>query len=216
MPATQHPDASPGADVPESRPDLSSIPEEFLDGRSDAARRRDAAKERAERYRRRRRNQLLAVFVFSALLLGGVLLAVLVSKMGAPQQAQTAPVTNICTEDLTPASPQQTKVNVYNMTTKPGLASDIAEKLREKKFGVGTIGNYSGALEMPARTSVTAIIKSNAAMKPQALAVQRQLNEAIFQLDDTRKTKDVDVYILDASQKFRDTVSHDPGGLVCK
>ncbi|MCB4209037.1 LytR C-terminal domain-containing protein [Arthrobacter sp. UM1] len=198
--------------------DLSSLPAEYsASAPRDGRKRRETGRERAERYRRKRKNQFIGVIVFSVLVLAAVVLAVIVNRVTDARHAQQDPLAkNVCTDSVTPSDPQQATVNVFNMTTKTGMASDIADKFRERHFKVGAVGNYSGSLTMPGRTSVTAVVRAKSSALPQALAVQRQLPDSVFQEDEKRTSGTVDVFLIDQVPSLNEHVDKSPGGLVCK
>ncbi|GAA1353783.1 LytR C-terminal domain-containing protein [Falsarthrobacter nasiphocae] len=210
------PPSSPEAPNGSTPADLSSLPAEY--SAPAAARREEPRREdRAARYRKRRRRQLIGVAVLSVVLLAGVVAAIVVSQITARMKANEDPMAkNVCTSSVTPAEASSTTVNVFNMTPRPGMAGTIADEFKKRHFKVGTVGNYTGRLEMPGRASVTAVIKARSSVLPQALAVQRQLPDAVFQQDDTRKSNTVDVFLLDEVPSLNEDVKTGDGGLICK
>lgn len=206
--------AGSAARTGEPQRDLSSLPAEFS---ASAPRDGRRGRERAERYRRKRKNQFIGVIVFSVLVLAAVVLADVVNRVTDARNAQQDPLAkNVCTDSVSPSDPQQATVNVFNMTPKTGMASDIADKFRERHFKVGAVGNYSGSLTRPGRTSVTAVIRAKSSALPQALAVQRQLPDSVFQEDPKRTSATVDVFLIDQVPSLNEHVDKSPGGLVCK
>ncbi len=202
------------------RPDLSSLPEEFTAPAPAKPVKRvkpvETPEERAERYRRKRRAQFVGVIVFSTLVLVAVIAAVVISQFSSNRGASSQSQQNTCSAPMKPAEPSGVTVNVYNMTTKPGMATDIGDQFTKREFKVGTVGNYSGPLTRPGRTSVRAVIKARPDREAQALAVQRQLPDAVFQADPTMKSASVDVYLLDQVPELNKTVDSSEGALVCR
>jgi hypothetical protein len=195
---------------------LSSLPEEFSATRPLPRKsRRETAEERVERYRRKRRAQFIGVVVFSVLMLVAVITAVVLNQFGPAKSASTQNP-NACSAPLTPADPKGVTVNVFNMTTKPGMATGIADQFKKRNFTVGSVGNYSGPLTRPGRTSVLAVIKARPDMEAEALAVQRQLPDSVYQADSARKSRTVDVFLLDQVPQLNTTVDTAEGPLICR
>ena len=71
------------------------------------------------------------------------------------------------TYDYTP--PEKVNVNVYNSTSRPGLARTVADEFAARKFLVGAVGNTTSSYRG------VALIVSGAAGQSAAFSVQRNV-----------------------------------------
>jgi hypothetical protein len=109
-------------------------------------------------------------------------------------------------------SPDTVTVNVYNSTPTPGLATEVADALRDRGFNVGQTGNSTVN-----RAGMTAIILSGPEGEAQAFTVQQQIPSTHY-IQDDRKDSSVDVVVgsayegLNPVEKARAAI---PGPISC-
>ena len=123
----------------------------------------------------------------------------------AEEKVSTCPA---ATFDYTP--PEQINLNVYNSTSRPGLARSVADEFLARKFVVAEVGNVDAGYR-----GVAAVI-SGAAGQSAAFSVQRNLPGSDY-FQDGRTDGSVDVIL---SQDYRalappDLVDQTPGTLSC-
>jgi hypothetical protein len=101
------------------------------------------------RYRRRRpRWHLVAAVIVAAVVLIGLIFGIVKMFSGSSEPAAVAPTPNpspCVTVMVSPAESlpvvSQVRVNVYNATSKIGLAGTTAEELRARGFDIRTVAN---------------------------------------------------------------------------
>ncbi|ACL38699.1 conserved hypothetical protein [Pseudarthrobacter chlorophenolicus A6] len=138
-------------------------------------------------------------------------LAIINGKFSIPSAEPAAKTVSACpaaTFDYTPN--QQVNLNVYNSTSRPGLAKSVADDFLARKFVVATVGNTE-----PSYRGVAAVI-SGAAGQSAAFSVQRNLPGSDY-FQDSRTDGTVDVIL---SQDYRslapaELVDQTPGTLSC-
>lgn len=177
----------------------------------DAFLERDELEDRA----RKRRRILHGVVLVLLLALIGAAIAVALGIMNgqikvATSERSQAPVSHCpdATYDYTP--PEKISLNVYNSTSRPGLARTVADQFLARKFVVGAVGNtqtgYRGV----------ALVVSGAAGQSAAFSVQRNLPGSDY-VQDGRSDPSVDVIL---TGDFKDLakpelVDQTPGKLSC-
>lgn len=105
---------------------------------------------------------------------------------------------------------EQINLNVYNSTSRPGLARSVADELLARKFVVGAVANVDAGYR-----GVAAVV-SGAAGHSAAFSVQRNLPGSDY-FQDSRADASVDVIL---SQNYKelapaDLVDQTPGTLSC-
>lgn len=137
--------------------------------------------------------------------------AIINGQLKFPAMEATEEPGSVCptaTFDYVP--PEQINLNVYNSTSRPGLARTVADELLGRKFIVGTVANTD------ARYRGVAAVVSGAAGQSGAFTVQRNVPESDYFKDD-RTDASVDL-ILAGDYKMlvaADRVDHTPGTLSC-
>jgi len=151
-------------------------------------------------------------------LLVGIIIAAIITalaiisgqlKIPTPEASkQPAAVCPTATFDYTPND--KINLNVYNATSRAGLARTVADEFAARKFVVGTVANTQDAYR-----GVAAVV-SGAAGQSAAFSVQRNLPGSDY-FQDGRTDASVDV-ILSADYKElapADRVDQTPGQLSC-
>ncbi len=169
--------------------------------------------ERPVVYMRRLRHGVVLV-VLLGLLVAAVLVALGIQRgdirIGAFEPAP-APHASCPAGPFDFQDPSAVTVNVYNSTTIEGLASTVANQLRQRAFAVAEISNRSVN-----RQGMTAIIVSGPKGEANAFSVQRIIPEAVYLADD-RPGRSVDVVIGSGFRALvpEEAVDITPGGLTC-
>ena len=166
------------------------------------------------RARKRRRILHAVVLVLLLALIAAaivVALAIMNGQIKVPTAERSQAAASQCpdaTYDYTPH--EKINLNVYNSTSRPGLARTVADDFRARKFVVGAVGNtqsgYRGA----------ALVVSGAAGQSAAFSVQRNLPGSDY-VQDGRSDASVDVIL---TGDFKDLakpelVDQTPGKLSC-
>ncbi|WP_445155392.1 LytR C-terminal domain-containing protein [Arthrobacter sp. Hor0625] len=130
-------------------------------------------------------------------------------KLPTAERSQAA--ATVCpqaTYDYTPHA--KIKVNVYNSTSRPGLARTVAGELRARKFTVGAVGNTSSGFRG------VALVVSGAAGQSGAFSVQRNLPGSDY-VQDARNDASVDVILTGDFKALAKPalVDQTPGKLSC-
>ncbi|MEO8281940.1 MAG: LytR C-terminal domain-containing protein [Pseudarthrobacter sp.] len=112
------------------------------------------------------------------------------------------------TFDYTP--PEQINLNVFNSTSRPGLARTVADELLGRKFVVGAVANTEAGYR-----GVAAVI-SGAAGQSAAFTVQRNVPGSDY-FQDGRSDASVDVVLAGDYKELAaaDRVDQTPGKLSC-
>ena len=164
----------------------------------------------------RKRRRILHGVVL--VLLVGLLVAAIVTAVAImngqiklPTAEQSQGTGSLCpdaTYDYTP--PEKINLNVYNSTSRPGLAQAVADEFAARKFVVGTVGNstsnYRGV----------ALVVSGAAGQSAAFSVQRNLPGSDY-VQDARPDASVDVILTGDYKELAkpELVDQTPGKLSC-
>ena len=164
---------------------------------------------------RRRRRVLHAVVL--VLLIGLIVAAIVVAlaimngqiKLPAAERSKAA--VSVCPAavyDYTP--PEKVNVNVYNSTSRPGLARSVADQLVARKFIVGNVANTTSSYRG------VALIVSGAAGQSAAFSVQRNLPGSDY-AQDGRTDSSVDLIITGDFKELAkpELVDQTPGQLSC-
>ena len=112
------------------------------------------------------------------------------------------------TFDYTP--PEKVNLNVYNSTSRPGLARTVADELLARKFAVGNVSNTE-----PGYRGVAAVV-SGAAGQSAAFTVQRNVPGSDY-FQDGRSDASVDLILAGDYKELApaDRVDQTPGTLSC-
>ncbi|BCT74724.1 hypothetical protein SCMU_05660 [Sinomonas cyclohexanicum] len=161
----------------------------------------------------RRIRHAVAIAVLGAMLLAGIGMAwaVLTGRLTIPQPGGKQALAATCptgTFDYLPA-PTVT-VNVFNAAGKEGLAGQVADLLRARKFTVKDVGNE--------RTSVdaAALVRGGLGGEAAAFTLQRNVPGSIY-VRDGRSDASVDLVLGPTFQSLIDPalIDQTPGPIVC-
>ncbi len=164
------------------------------------------------RFRRRILHGSVLVALGSLVIAGIVVaLAIINGQLTIPTPERSTAATSLCpaeTHEYSP--PESVTVNVYNSTSRPGLARGVADELAARKFMVGAVANKSS------RFRGVAQVVSGAAGQSAALSVQRQLPGSDY-FQDGRPDASVDVILSDDFKELAtpEQVDQGPGRLSC-
>ncbi|MBV2356890.1 LytR C-terminal domain-containing protein [Streptomyces sp. J2-1] len=104
--------------------------------------------------------------------------------------------------------PAQITVNVYNATTRSGLAKTTADELKKRGFKIGDVGN--AAKEYDKKVKGSGLLLGPTAARDSALPVlATQLTDADRRTDATRKNTTLDLIIGDGFKNLTQRVSAD-------
>ncbi len=140
-----------------------------------------------------------------------VALAIMNGQIKIPTAERGQAAASLCpdaTYDYTPH--QKINLNVYNSTSRPGLARTVANEFLARKFVVGAVGNSQSGYRG------VALVVSGAAGQSAAFSVQRNLPGSDY-VQDGRSDPSVDVIL---TGDFKDLakpelVDQTPGKLSC-
>lgn len=140
-----------------------------------------------------------------------VALAIMNGQIKIPTEERGQAAASLCpdaTYDYTPH--QKINLNVYNSTSRPGLARTVANEFLARKFVVGAVGNSQSGYRG------VALVVSGAAGQSAAFSVQRNLPGSDY-VQDGRSDPSVDVIL---TGDFKDLakpelVDQTPGKLSC-
>ncbi len=169
--------------------------------------------DRYPRMRRPRRDRRIVVAVVASACVLGVgawgavqLIDVFTGQSGTAQAAQEKPK---CPSREDGGKPQHTakplpkpktiKVNVFNATTRSGLAKDTADALKKRGFTIGEVGNAPAAYDK--KVKGTGVLLGAPAAADGSFKVLGTQVAGAQRKTDTRKGGDVDLIIGD---KFKD------------
>lgn len=170
---------------------------------------------RADKTARVRRRVLhgVVLVLLLGLIAAGVItaLAVLDGKLripGAGPAEQTVSTCPDATFDYVP--PDKVNVNVFNSTSRPGLAGSVSKELLARKFVVGAVANVDASYRG------SAAVVSGAAGQSAAFTVQRHLPGSDY-FQDSRTDGSVDVILAQQYSALTppDLVDQTPGALSC-
>ncbi len=172
----------------------------------------DELRENPVRMRRRIRHGVVLVLLVG-LVTAAIVLAVAIMngqiKIPTAQPSQTA--ASVCPAasfDYTP--PEKINLNVYNSTSRPGLARTVADEFAARKFLVGAVDNSTSGYRG------VALVVSGAAGQSAAFSVQRNLPGSDY-FQDGRTDPSVDVILTGDFKELAkpELVDQTPGKLSC-
>ncbi|GAA4082957.1 LytR C-terminal domain-containing protein [Streptomyces shaanxiensis] len=155
--------------------------------------------------RPRRRGRLVVMAVASVAVLGMIgwgTLQLIDVFTGNGRKASAAGAKADCESKVTPSAtataplpePGGITVNVFNATTRSGLAKQTADELKKRGFKIGDVGNATK--EFDKKVKGTGILLGPGASETTSLPVlATQLTAAERRTDAARKGKDVDLII---------------------
>ncbi|MGO4804298.1 LytR C-terminal domain-containing protein [Arthrobacter sp. 2MCAF15] len=140
-----------------------------------------------------------------------VAVAIMNGQIKLPVAERSKAAVSVCpaaTYDYTP--PEKVNVNVYNSTSRPGLARSVADQLAARKFVVGAISNTTSSYRG------VALVVSGAAGQSAAFSVQRNVPGSDY-FQDGRTDPSVDVIITGDFKELAkpELVDQTPGRLSC-
>lgn len=140
-----------------------------------------------------------------------VAVAIMNGQIKVPVAERSKAAVSVCpaaTFDYTP--PDKVNVNIYNSTSRPGLARSVADQLAARKFLVGAVGNTTSSYRG------VALVVSGAAGQSAAFSVQRNLPGSDY-VQDGRTDASVDVIITGDFKELAkpELVDQTPGQLSC-
>ncbi|HEX9087024.1 MAG TPA: LytR C-terminal domain-containing protein [Arthrobacter sp.] len=164
----------------------------------------------------RRRRRILHGVVL-ALLVGLIAAAIVVAlaimngQIKIPTAERSQAAASVCPEaryDYTP--PETINLNVFNSTSRPGLARSVADEFAARKFIVGAVGNTTSSYRG------VALVVSGAAGQSAAFSVQRNVPGSDY-FQDGRTDPSVDVILTGDFKELAkpELVDQTPGQLSC-
>ncbi|MCB5275475.1 hypothetical protein BJG92_03026 [Arthrobacter sp. SO5] len=140
-----------------------------------------------------------------------VALAIMNGQIKIPTAERSHAAGPVCPEasyDYTP--PEKIKLNVFNATSRPGLARSVADEFAARKFMVGAVANTTAGYRG------VAVVVSGAAGQSAAFSVQRNLPGSDY-FQDGRADPSVDVILTGDYKGLAkpELVDQTPGKLVC-
>ncbi|HSL37698.1 MAG TPA: LytR C-terminal domain-containing protein [Arthrobacter sp.] len=140
-----------------------------------------------------------------------VALAIMNGQIKIPTAERSQAAASVCPEarfDYTP--PETINLNVFNSTSRPGLARSVADEFAARKFIVGTVANTTSSYRG------IALVVSGAAGQSAAFTVQRNLPGSDY-FQDGRTDPSVDVILTGDFQQLAkpELVDQTPGQLSC-
>jgi hypothetical protein len=138
-------------------------------------------------------------------------LAIMNGQIKLPTAERSHAAASLCPEatfDYTPH--EKINVNVFNSTSRPGLAGTVAEEFAARKFIVGAVGNTTSSYRG------VALVVSGAAGQSAAFSVQRNLPGSDY-VQDGRTDPSVDVILTGDYKELAkpELVDQTPGRLSC-
>ena len=151
---------------------------------------------------------LLVALVAAAIMMA---LAIMNGQIKIPAAERSQAAASVCPEarfDYTP--PEKVNLNVYNSTSRPGLARSVADEFADRKFIVGAVANTTSSYRG------VALVVSGAAGQSAAFSVQRNLPGSDY-FQDGRTDPSVDVILTGDFQELAnpELVDQTPGQLSC-
>lgn len=151
------------------------------------------------RDRRRRRQQItMTVIVLVVVVTGVGAYAFSQGWLGDPKDDVTVTALPTCPPASTsPLTAAGVHVNVYNTTSRNGLAATVATALAKRSFGIGTVANDP----LHANVTGTALVRYGSKGVEAAKLVMAQVPKATMR-HDKRKGTDVDLVLGDAFRRL--------------
>lgn len=140
-----------------------------------------------------------------------VALAIMNGQIKIPTAERSHAAASLCPDasfDYTPHD--KINLNVYNSTSRPGLARTVADEFVARKFAVGAVGNTQSGYRG------VALVVSGAAGQSAAFSVQRNLPGSDY-VQDGRSDPSVDVILTGDFKELAkpELVDQTPGKLSC-
>jgi hypothetical protein len=156
------------------------------------------------RQRRRRRQQVtMTVIVLLVVAIGVVAYGYSQGWLGDPADDVTTGSVPACTPSTAaPLTASGVHVNVYNSTSRDGLASTVADALRARSFAVGTVANDP----LHADVTGTALIRYGSKGLAAARMLAAQVPKSTMR-HDKRKGTEVDLVLGDAFKALSPAVT---------
>lgn len=165
----------------------------------------------ARRWRKAR--HAVAISLLTLLVVAGIGMAwaVLSGRLTIPQPASKPTLPTTCpagTYDYLP--PDKVTVNVFNAAGKEGLAGEVADQLKARKFAVKAVGNERLAMDSPA------IVRGGFGGEAAAFTLQRNVPGSVY-VRDGRADASVDLILGSSFKSPADpgVVDQTPGPIVC-
>ena len=162
---------------------------------------------------RRRIVHGVVLVMLVGLLVAAIMLAfaIMNGQIKLPAAERSKAAVSVCpkaTYDYTP--PGKVHVNIYNSTSRPGLARTVADQLAARKFLVGAVGNTTSS------SRGVALIVSGAAGQSAAFSVQRNVPGSDY-VQDGRTDPSVDLIVTGDFKALAkpELVDQTPGQLSC-
>jgi len=164
------------------------------------------------RVRRRVLHGVVLVLLIGLIAAGIIVaLAIINGRLRIPSAEPAPTPVSSCPASLFDYTPnEKVNLNVFNSTSRPGLARSVADEFVARKFVVGNVSNINAGYR-----GVAAVV-SGAAGQAAAFTVQRNLQGSDY-FQDNRKDASVDVIL---SQDYKalvpaELVDQTPGKLSC-
>ncbi|MGP4031109.1 LytR C-terminal domain-containing protein [Pseudarthrobacter sp. 1C304] len=140
-----------------------------------------------------------------------VALAIMNGQIKVPTAERSQSAVSVCPEAIYDYTPPETiNLNVFNSTSRPGLARSVADEFAARKFIVGAVSNTTSSYRG------TALIVSGAAGQSAAFSVQRNVPGSDY-FQDGRTDPSVDVILTGDFKELvkPELVDQTPGQLSC-
>ncbi|MET4136295.1 LytR C-terminal domain-containing protein [Pseudarthrobacter sp. PvP090] len=140
-----------------------------------------------------------------------VALAIMNGQIKIPTAERSQAAASLCPEARFDYAPPETiNLNVFNSTSRPGLARSVADELAARKFLVGAVANTTSSYRG------VALVVSGAAGQSAAFTVQRNLPGSDY-FQDGRTDPSVDVILTGDFKELAkpELVDQTPGQLSC-
>lgn len=149
---------------------------------------------------------LVTLVVFGA----GTAWAILTGYVTIPQPAATPTVSTCPSGTFDYLPPEKVTVNVLNAAGREGLAGQVADQLKERKFAVKNVDNER--LLAPA----AAVVRGGFAGEAAAFTLQRHVPGSVY-IRDGRSDASVDLILEPGFKELADPtlVDQTPGPIVC-
>ncbi len=140
-----------------------------------------------------------------------VALAIMNGQIQVPTAERSRSASSLCPEAIHDyQAPEKINLNVFNSTSRPGLARSVADELIARKFVVGAVGNTMSSYRG------VALVVSGAAGQSAAFTVQRHFPGSDY-VQDGRTDPGVDVILTGDYKELAkpELVDQTPGTLSC-
>ncbi|MGO1320045.1 MAG: LytR C-terminal domain-containing protein [Galactobacter sp.] len=113
---------------------------------------------------------------------------------------------------MAPAAPGDTRVNVYNGTSREGEATDVADTLTRRGYQIGQVGN---GRPQRGNQDGTALVITGPGTVAQALSVQRQVPRSLVVIQPRRSDGRVDLMLTEGFRSLSTNPNLGPGRMQC-